>query len=586
MIKHQDPDLGGPFIFLDDSQTPAPRFYTRPREIIRADHPQQVEAAFTQLKAAHAAGYYLAGYISYELGLTFEDKLADRLTKESTHPLICFGVFDAYSQNIPAQLLYTSKPKGLALKAEWTQADYLKRFARVKEYLKGGDCYQINLTFPLRGTYEDDPIALYAALRHRQTAKYGGFVRLGGPDLLSLSPELFFKKDGMNMSMRPMKGTLKRDEDAAKDKALRSAMAQDLKSRAENLMIVDLLRNDLSRLSKPGSVKVPELFSLETYPTLHQMTSRVSSQLRDTVTFRDLFQSLFPCGSVTGAPKIQAMEIIDELEDHPRGAYCGALGYVDPDGQACFNVSIRTLSLENGRASYHVGSGVVIDSDGPDEYAECLLKADVLSPPEPFFIETFYWDKETDYRHIGYHLARLSRAVNDDNIMENVLIQLAKYRPVNHPARIRLTAAISGNIHIEDRPINPLNRPLKLMLSKYRLSPKLQNTAHKISARDFYDGERTRLKTYHDIDEVIFANEHDRLCDGSFTTIFIEKDGQLLTPHIEAGLLPGILRAHMLTAGQAKEAHLTIDDVMQAETIYAGNSLRGLMPAKFIDVET
>ena len=577
--------LDGPFVFLDDSQTPAPRFYHSPRKVIRADHPDDVEAAFAQLKDAHEAGYYLAGYISYELGLSFEDKLAARLDSEREHPLICFGVFDRFNRSAPPELLYTATPKGVDVTPAWSKADYLKRFAQVKDYLRRGDCYQINLTFPMRGTYDGDPIALYASLRHRQRAKYGGFVRLGGPDLLSLSPELFFKKDGQNMSMRPMKGTLKRNSNMAIDTAQRDAMATDSKSRAENLMIVDLLRNDLSRLSKPGSVRVPELFALETYPTLHQMTSRVVSELRQGTTFRDLFQSLFPCGSVTGAPKIRAMEIIDELEDYPRGAYCGALGFVDPDGAACFNVGIRTLSLNGKNVTYPVGSGVVMDSHGIDEYAECLLKADVLAVKDVSFIETIYWDSQVGYRNIGYHLTRLSKAVGDNERMDNVIKTLADYSPVNNPARIRLSVDNADKIDISDTAFTPFKTPVKLAVSKHRLTPARQITAHKVSARDFYDGERSRLNRDHNIDEAIFLNEKDELCEGSFTSLFLEKDGRLLTPHISCGLLPGVLRACMISTGQAEQAILKLEDLEHADAVYVGNSLRGLMPATLVFTE-
>jgi len=206
-----DTRLKDAFVFLDDSQTPAPRFYHNPLEIIRADRPEQVDPAFARLKRAHETGHYLVGYISYELGLTLEDRLASLVPQNDDQPLLCFGVFKDYSQDIPASLLYTAEPKGIELRPDWNQADYLERFKQVQAYLRAGDCYQINLTFPMRGTYDGDPLALYASLRHRQAAKYGGFVRLGGPDLLSLSPELFFKKNGQSMSMRPMKGTLKRD---------------------------------------------------------------------------------------------------------------------------------------------------------------------------------------------------------------------------------------------------------------------------------------------------------------------------------------------------------------------------------------
>ena len=576
------PALNGPFVFLDDSVTPAPRFYHSPQQIIRADHPDEIEAVFAHLTQAHKNGAYLAGYVSYDLGLWLEPKTAHLLPKSRSHPLICFGVFNGYEDSPPAELLYTAAPPDLRLTPMWSQADYLARFKRVQDYLRAGDCYQINLTFPMQGQYSGDPIQLYAGLRHRQKAKYGGFIRLGGPDLLSLSPELFFKKTGGAMSMRPMKGTLKRDPDPAADKRLRAAMADDLKSRAENLMIVDLLRNDLSRLSKPGSVKVPELFALETYPTLHQMTSRVVSELNTDASFRDLFNSLFPCGSVTGAPKIRAMEIIDELESGPRGAYCGGMGYVDPNGDACFNVGIRSLSLSGKAARYHVGSGVVLDSRGEDEYAECLLKADVLRAPPAHFIETVYYDSAEGYRHIGRHIARLARAAKMPQHMDAALDALARYNPVYNPARVKLTLGEDGTAAIMDSPFIALKTPLRLAISKYALTATRQETAHKSSRRDFYDGERARISTLNDCDEILFLNKDNQLCEGSFTSLFIEKNGQIFTPQQESGLLPGILRADMLASGQAVQAVLTRDDLLTADHIFMGNSLRGLMAATVI----
>ena len=580
----KDARLMGPFVFLDDMQTPAPRFYSRPVEIIKADHPDEIDAAFARLKHAHENGFYLAGFTSYELGYWLEDKLAHRLPETMAHPLLCFGVFKDYSKDAPADLLYTANPAGLKLEPEWSHAEYLERFNRVQAYLKAGDCYQINLTFPMHGQYNGDPINLYASLRHRQSGKYGGFLRLGGPDLLSLSPELFFKKQGHHITMRPMKGTQKRSPDPKQDNDLRNAMALDIKSQAENLMIVDLLRNDLSKLAHPGTVCVPELFSLETYPTLHQMTSRVTAQLKDGTTFREMFHSLFPCGSVTGAPKIRAMEIIDELEGSPRGAYCGAVGYVDPQGEACFSVAIRTLSLEGRKARYHVGSGVVLDSDGAAEYAECLLKADVLTRKTPHFIETFYWDDKDGYRHIGRHLHRLSKAVKNEKIMRSVIERLAAYKPAHNPARIRLSVDLGGHVTLTDTLFTPLTGPftghLRLALSKHALTSQRQQTRHKASQRDFYDGERNRLKQSHQIDEVIFVNEKNMLCEGSFTTLFIEKNGQLYTPALNAGLLPGVFRAHMLALGKTVESVLTLNDLKTADALYVGNSLRGLMPAK------
>ncbi|MEP6343092.1 MAG: aminodeoxychorismate synthase component I [Maricaulaceae bacterium] len=582
--SRNDTRLDGPFVFLDDTQTPAPRFYTNPVEIIQANEPHEIDAAFTRLKTAHEQGFYLAGFTSYELGYWLEGKLKHRLPTTRSQPLLCFGVFQDYSEDIPVELLYTASPQSLTLEPTWTEANYLNKFNCVQDYLKAGDCYQINLTFPMQGHYGGDPLALYASLRHRQAGKYGGFIRLGGPDLLSLSPELFFKKQGTHVTMRPMKGTQKRSPNTAQDNALRDSMAIDIKSQAENLMIVDLLRNDLSRLALTGSVDVPELFSLETYPTLHQMTSRVTAELKDHTTFREMFHSLFPCGSVTGAPKIRAMEIINELEDTPRGAYCGAVGYVDPHGNACFNVAIRTLSLANKKASYHVGSGIVLDSNGADEYAECLLKSDVLTQKPSYFIETLYWDYIEGYRDVGRHLNRLSKAVRDEKIMQNVLEHLVAYQPANSPARVRLTVDVGGKVSLKDEILKPIDVPLRVALSKYALTAKRQETQHKASLRDFYDGERYRLKQSHGIDEVIFTNKNSELCEGSFTSLFIEKNGKLYTPPLDAGLLPGVLRAKMLTNGDAITSVLKLNDLQTADAIYLGNSLRGLMPAKLTNI--
>jgi len=258
----------------------------------------------------------------------------------------------------------------LIFKPIWTEADYLSRFQRVQDYLRAGDCYQVNLTFPMSAESDVCATQLYAAFRRRQPGRYGAVVSLGETEIISFSPELFFERKGQNMRMRPMKGTRPRANDPVIDRALLVEMKAEPKSQAENLMIVDLLRNDLSRLCMPGSVKVPELFALETYPTLHQMTSQVTGTLKDDVNWEQILRSLFPCGSVTGAPKIRAMEIIEELEAGPRGAYCGSVGYIAPSGDASFSVAIRTIQKKNGRLRYDVGSGVVLDSDGLEIFIE------------------------------------------------------------------------------------------------------------------------------------------------------------------------------------------------------------------------
>lgn len=574
-----------PYILLDDQLTHQQRFYTNPIEIITAQTPKDVSGAFERLSAYNQKGYYLAGYLSYEMGLLFEPKLRGLLPKNRPTPLLHFGVFDSVGPKAPTEFLYSADTPPLNLTPAWTRAQYRERFEKVLAYIRAGDVYQINLTFPMRGAYDGEAHSLYAAYRHRQKGRYGGIVSLGDePEIISLSPELFFRKEGHDMGMRPMKGTRPRSANADIDETLREEMRGDAKSQAENLMIVDLLRNDLSRISKPGSVKVPELFAMETYPTLHQMTSRVLSTLKDGIDIEMLFKSLFPCGSVTGAPKIRAMEIIDELEGAPRGAYCGSLGYIDPNGDACFNVGIRTLTLIDRTLTYNVGGGLVLDSEMEDEYKECLLKAKVLAHQPTQIIETLRWDPELGFVRGERHKARMQKTATGLGYPFNASAYDEVLKPVTKKSsaqRVRVTLGPDGNFDVTAQNYVPFES-LNITLSEHPLSEHVQNTDYKISRRSFYDGERERLKTLTGADEVIFSNAKGQICEGSFTSIFIEVDSKLFTPPLSAGILPGILRAALIETGKAEEKHLTQDDLLSADKIYIGNSLRGLIPATLL----
>ena len=573
------------YIFLDDQLTNTQRYYTDPVDILIADDPGDIDDIFAKLTQYHQEGYFIAGYLSYDLGYVFEDALSHRLAPKRPTPLLNFGIFKTFERQAPTQLLYSSQAPDLTLTPLWSEAEYSKRFSQVMDYIRAGDVYQINLTFPMTGPYDGPAHTLYAAFRHRQKGRYGGVVHLGNaPDIISLSPELFFRKEGRDMSMRPMKGTRPRSANSQIDEELRLNMRNDVKSQAENLMIVDLLRNDLSRISEPGSVKVPELFALESYETLHQMTSRVVSKLTPDIDMKSIFQNLFPCGSVTGAPKIRAMEIIDDLETTPRGAYCGALGYIDPNGDACFNVGIRTLTLSGKRLTYNVGSGLVYDSQAQDEYHECLLKADVLSQPPADIIETCLWTPKDGIVRGKAHKARMMKSAKALGYPFNP----AQYdaltdgiKTETNDQHIRMTLSADGDLNLSQKDFVSLDRP-KIMVSPHKLSKQVQYSKHKISRRNFYDKERERLKALTGIDEVIFLNESGKLCEGSFTSIFIEKDGKLLTPALKTGILPGVLRAELLRSKKARTADLTEDDLLGAKNIYIGNSMRGLMPAALI----
>lgn len=353
--------------------------FTKPKQIIQAATIQDVPAAFDALENARARGDWLAGYASYELGYAFSKKLRDLIPSKRKQPLLCFGVFDA-----PILLDQRQEDARASITrpiAQWSQEAYSQAFALVKNYISAGDVYQVNLTFPMHAKYSGSPRALYEILKEKQSTPYGAFVNLGGPVLLSRSPELFFAIDAKgNIEAKPMKGTAARGATDSEDAAQIVWLQASEKNRAENMMIVDLMRNDISRLAEIGSVKTPELFSIETYETLHQMTSRITARLLPDLQIFDIFAALFPCGSITGAPKIRAMQIIREAETRARGAYCGSIGWIAPDGRMQFNVAIRTVICSpHGEAQLNVGGGIVYDSTPEDEFMEALLKAQFVA---------------------------------------------------------------------------------------------------------------------------------------------------------------------------------------------------------------
>lgn len=362
-------------VIFDNGPLPGGTAFVDPVQIIRADTPEDVAPAFAAMETARAQGFWLVGYASYELGYVFSSKLQNLMPAKRTAPLVHFGVFrDPVAPQGPS----APSASGLSdIRPMWNAAQYKTAFQQVKDYIAAGDIYQANLTFPLTARYRDTPLELYLDLSAKQPVPYGAFVDLGGPTLLSRSPELFFAIDDQGrIETHPMKGTAARGATPAQDAEQIEWLRNSTKNRAENLMIVDLMRNDLSKLSRIGSVRVPELYKVETYATLHQMTSRIQAQLLEDVTLFDIFEGLFPCGSITGAPKIRAMQIIRELEDAPRGAYCGAIGWIAPGGSMQFNVAIRTVVCdEDGTARLSVGGGLVHDSNAGDEYAEALLKS-------------------------------------------------------------------------------------------------------------------------------------------------------------------------------------------------------------------
>jgi para-aminobenzoate synthetase component 1 len=370
-----------PSILFRDDTTGQVMLFAKPIDIIVAHTGAEVLAGLDRMQREKAAGRWLAGYVAYEAGYVFEDKLAPSITENRETPLMLFGVFDgpAAADHPLSQAKQRTGNKAFLsdIRAAWDFPAYQERFDRLHRHIREGDCYQGNLTMPIEACWNGDPHAAFWSLIDRQPVKYGSLVDLGGPIILSRSPELFFRIDDAGwIETHPMKGTAPRGRTPSEDAAVVEAMRGDSKTQAENRMIVDLLRNDISLISETGSVEVPKLFDIETYPTVHQMVSHVQARLLADLSIRDIFAALFPCGSITGAPKLRAMEILHGLETGPRDAYCGTIGMIAPSGAMRFSVAIRTITLfDDHRAVFNVGGGIVFDSTAAAEYEECLLKA-------------------------------------------------------------------------------------------------------------------------------------------------------------------------------------------------------------------
>ncbi len=580
-----------PFILLDDARkvgaSPA-RLYARPVRTLAARDAAQLDRLLDQLQQAKDEGLHAAGFMAYEAGFALEPKLAARLKGRTLPtPLAWFGLFEEY-QEIAAQAVpqLLANPAGAwngPLSPSITQGDYHAAFDAVGRYITDGDIYQANLTFRATTQYAGNPLALYAAIRPRAAAGYGGVVWTGEQWFLSFSPELFFAlKDG-RVTTKPMKGTAPRHPDPLIDDAIATEMRADPKQRAENLMIVDLLRNDLSRVAEPGTVIVPKLFTVETYPTVHTMTSTVTAQLRHGLGAVDLIRAIFPCGSITGAPKIRAMEIIDTIETDPRGIYCGSIGRIDASGDAAFNVAIRTFHLNESekRVSVGLGSGVVADSVAEAEWAECLAKGEFARVTQADFdlIETMRFDPATGIARLELHLDRMKESARALNF------QFDRHEARNHlhaasfhladPAKLRLLASRGGALAVEVRPLpNERATPWQVKIVPLPVDPQDFRLAHKTTDRAFYDEARHAASC----DEVLFVDPEGYLTEGSISAIFVERDGKLLTPPASRGLLPSALRRELIESGEAIEADLRPEDL--GEMFLLGNSVRGLFHAK------
>lgn len=580
------------FALLENTRQPEEpaRLYRHPVGEIVAHDPSEVLPALRALDTKGAL--HACGYLAYECGQVLQGLPA----RETNGPLLHFYLFRDCERLTPAEVgaFLDAQASGDAsavfdARLAEDEAVYTAKIARIKALIEDGETYQVNYTLPYRFCYSGSSLALYRALRAAQKVEFAAYLAFPEAAVLSLSPELFLQREGTHILTRPMKGTAPRGADAEEDAAIRHTLQTDAKTRAENVMIVDLLRNDLGRIARTSSVAVPDLFAIETYETLHQMTSTVTAELRPDTGIADVMTSLFPCGSITGAPKHRTMQIIDTLEPQLRGIYCGALGYIEPDGDFCFNVPIRTIvSTEPGHAVMGTGGGIVHDSSPAAEYAEAALKTRFLHEVNAG-LEIIESMRYADGRigRLDAHLSRLENSARTFAFpfdLAEIAAAIAAYigKLGADARRLRLALDSRGRLSIEDFAVANIPAAPFVAFSVFTIDGDSIFRRHKTTRRERYEEEYAaaeRSGAY----EVLFLNQHGRVAEAARHNLFARIDGQLVTPPITEGALPGVLRAELLAQGMAIERCLTPDDLRTAEEILLGNAVRGLIKVQLQD---
>jgi para-aminobenzoate synthetase/4-amino-4-deoxychorismate lyase len=557
------------------------------RSILRAERVDEVTGVLDAVERAVAEGLHAAGFVAYEAAPAFDPALATHLP-DPRIPLAWFAIYEARDDVHPT---YDSA-EGDAELGAWSidvpEAAYLDRVEHIRALIAAGDTYQTNFTARLRAPFRGDPVALYERLCLGQRSAFCAYLELGeGRTVVSASPELFFRAEGRELELRPMKGTRPRGRWAEEDRALAAELARSPKDRAENLMIVDLLRNDAGRVAEFGSVRVDRLYETERYETVHQMTSTIRARLRPDAGLADVFRALFPCGSVTGAPKVRTMEIIRELEPSPRGVYCGAIGFVSP-GEAVFSVGIRTLLLDAaaGTAELGVGSGITYDSDAAAEYRESWSKAAfVRRAPAGFrLLETMLWEPDAGWFLLDGHLERLAASAEYFGYAfdaDDAVRQLSALIPafVHTPMRVRLRVDRGGRMEIEAATRLPSTEPVRVAIAAEPVDSADALLYHKTTWRAPYE---RRAASRPDADDVLLVNERGELTESAIANLVVRLDGVLWTPPLECGLLPGILRAHLLETGEIRERVIRPEDLARAEEVWLINSVRKWRAARII----
>jgi para-aminobenzoate synthetase / 4-amino-4-deoxychorismate lyase len=560
-----------PTVIIHDAQSQTWLAFRNPVAILTAHTPAQVlsllETLQQQIDQHH---FYAAGFLSYEASLAFDPAFT---VKATSFPLAWFGL---YIKPEAIKLPMSSLSQPLHWIPSVTQPRYQQAFNQVKHYIHQGLTYQVNLSFRLNAEFQQHPWQYFNQLA--QNAKYGAFIETPDWAICCASPELFFRQNNHEIYCRPMKGTVPRGLTHDGDRLLAQWLQNSEKNQAENIMIVDMIRNDLGRIAQLGTVKVTSLFNIEQYPTLWQMTSSV--QCHTQATLSQIFQALFPCASITGAPKLRTMQIIAELEETPRKIYTGTIGFITPNKTSQFNVAIRTVLINKNdqTAEYGVGGGIVWDSQAGDEFEECRTKAKILTTQQPKFslLETLLWTPKEDYFLLDLHLKRLTASAQyfafpiDQSTVQNYLRTIAPtFSP--QPQKVRLLLSPQGTLTHESTPLAQTHTPLRVCLAPSPINSTNVFLYHKTSDRQIYTQAQQQCPGY---DDVILWNENGELTEFCTGNLIVELDGQWCTPPIECGLLAGTFRALLLDQGMIQERIIRVNELANCSRIFLINSVR------------
>jgi para-aminobenzoate synthetase/4-amino-4-deoxychorismate lyase len=547
---------------------------TSPVAVLTADSRATVPDAIREAEAAARRGAYAVGYVTYEAGTAFGLPVH---TRPDERPLACFALYDLANVREVDVAAERAAPHAVTPPIpSWDWPAYAACFARVRDHLAAGDCYQVNATFELRAAFTGDPYGLFLDLARRQRGRYAAYLHSDETSVCSASPELFFSRRGTRLLTRPMKGTARRGRTLDEDLAAADRLRTSTKERAENVMVVDMMRNDLGRIARTGSVDVPSLFAVERYPTVWQMTSAVTAD--SDAPLPDVFAALFPSASITGAPKVRTMEIIKAIEGRPRGIYTGAIGYIAPGGDAQFNVAIRTAVVDAraGALTFGVGSGIVWDSEPEAEYRECLLKGAVLHVPDvPFeLLETLKWTRDGGYALVAEHRSRLKGSAayfqypldagEVDRALERVVAGAAASR------RVRLLVDGTGRVRAECFDLEADTPAVQACLATAPVDSSDVFLFHKTTHRAAYEAHRCPR-----CEDVLLWNERGELTETIVANVILELDGRLYTPPVRSGLLAGTLRARLIAEGRIRERVMTLADLERATRVWTINSVRG-----------